>query len=212
MLGLTQKKQRRLKSNMFGMTIAELPAGLWIIFVGIAMPLMCLVLTTVRFALFWEATREAAAAACSAQAYATSTTTSQPGVTQMSAITLAQNTAVNVSSMMSGISINPDDVQCWIIITPLANAAAVGNPGNNNTSEASTTVGPNTPLNTSVDTTANLYQLRVDVTGQIQPVCSLSNTFFGNIPGLTQPFPVTISMTRVFENPQGLYQSNNGGN
>ena len=75
---------------------------------------------------------------------------------------------------------------------------------------ASTIIGPNAPLNSPADPTVNLYQLRVDVAGQIQPVISLSSDIFGNIPGLTGPIPVKMSMMRVFENPQGLYQYSPG--
>jgi len=190
MLGSAYKKQRAPKNNIFGTTIAELPAGLWIIFCGILMPLLCLILTTVRFALFWEAAREASDAACQAQTYITGTQSgSPPGAT-----TIAQNTAYNVSTMFSGITIDPDtDVNCYIIITPLASTTSLP------------PVGPNTGLTTVPDPTVNLYQLRVDVTGQIQPILCLSSQMFGSIPGLTMPFAAKLSMVRVIENPHGLY-------
>jgi len=189
---------------MVGTTIAELPAGLWIIFMGICMPLLCLILTTVRFGLFWEAAREAADAACQAQSYLATSPSSSPGaMPQSSSIALAQNTAVNVAALFPGVTINPDDVQCFIIVTPLANT------GSPNLSQASTVIGPNTALTTPVDTSQNLYQERVDVSGQLAPMLSVPIVLFGAIPGLNQPLPVKISMVRVFENPQGVYQSPN---
>ncbi len=211
MLGLIYKRRITFPRNIFGLTIAELPAGLWIIFVGIGMPLLCLVLTTVRFGLFWEAAREASDAACQAQSYAS--TKDSSGDSQAGAIIMAQNMAVNIASMFPGVNISSDDVNCYIIITPLANMQAVGNPANNNS--AATVVGPNTALTTAPDTTLNLYQIRVDVNGKIQPVLPLNFRIFGAIPGLTTYLPVTISMIRVMENPQGLYSSStnsSGGN
>jgi len=193
MLGLAYKRGVQPKANMFGVTITELPAGLWIIFVGICMPLLCLVLTTLRYTLFWEAAREAADAASQAQSY---------NLSGMGSVSLAQNTAVNVAALFSGVTINPDDVQCWIIVTPFANLNTPGNSG----PPPSTVIGPNTALTTPADTSKNLYQLRVDVSGQLQPMLYLPTSVFGAIPGLNQPFPVKISMVRVFENPQGLYQ------
>jgi len=189
------KKIRPIR-KLSGLTIAELPAGLWVIFVGIGMPLLCLVLTTIRFGLFMEAARQAADVAAQAQSYLSNSSTG--------AITLAQDKALAVAGAFPGLSINPDDVKCWIIVTPLANTGPNGN--------ASTVVGPNTPLNTPADTAENLYQLRVDITGQIQPVVSLNIDYFGGIPGLNRPMTVKTSMTRVFENPPGLYQASNNNN
>ena len=62
-----------------------------------------------------------------------------------------------------------------------------------------------TPLPTAqeIDKSQYIYQIKVTVTGQVRPIILLS-TFFGNIPGLTQPLTVTAESTATFENPFNL--------
>ena len=173
----------------------ELPAGLSMMFIGIFFPQLCLVLITVRFTLFLEAAREAGDVASSAQTYMDTTVS-------YGAITQARNKVISVSNMFPGITINPDTgVNCYVVTTPLGS-----------TSAASVVTGPNTALNTAVDPSTNLYQIRIDITGQISPVVNFPSNIFGNVPGLTSPFPVTTSVIRVLENPQGLFQPGPGAN
>jgi hypothetical protein len=193
------KKSSRLSLRMHGTSLAELPVGLWVIFVGIGMPLLCLTLTTVRFGLFLEAARQAADVAAQAQTYVNSV--APDGTSNLGSVVLAQNQAVTVASSFSGLSINPDDVKCWIVITPIATTG----------SSSSAAFGPNTPLSTPPDPTQNLYQLRVDISGQIQPIVSMAMDGLISIPGLNAPMTVSASMTRVFENPPGLYVPNSSG-
>ena len=110
--------RKNVRYRLLGTTIAELPMGLWFIFIGIGMPLLCLILNTIRYGLFLEATREAADVAAQAQFYTTPTsnaplTPSAGGSTNTglptAAVTLAQNQAVAVASSFSGLSINPDE-------------------------------------------------------------------------------------------------------
>jgi hypothetical protein len=197
MLVQTNKNKIRAKGRLIGTSIAELPVALWVIFIGIGMPLLSLALITVRFGLFVEAAREAADVASQAQNY---TGTGQTG--QTSAVTLAQDTAVRVASSFSGITLSPDNVNCWIVITPLSAISS--------NSSSSTVVGPNTSLTSPPDPTKNLYQLRVDISGQIQPMLAMPIEGFLNIPGLSSPMPAKVSMTRVIENPPGLYQGISG--
>lgn len=56
----------------------------------------------------------------------------------------------------------------------------------------------------AVDTDSNMYQVRVVLTGQVQPLVKMPIPYFGNIPGLTQAFPTTVAEERVIENPDGL--------
>lgn len=187
MTNRSQYRQTRLKKDLVGTTIAELPVSLWIIFIGIAMPLLCLVLTTVRYGLFLEAAREAADVASQAQNYVGS------GTGQSGAIALAQSQATAVAASFSGLSISPSDVHCWIVITPIT------------TTGSSTLIGPDTALAVPADPTQNLYQIRVTVAGQIQPMVSMFEGAFV-LPGLNAPIYVATEMTRVCENPTGLTQ------
>jgi hypothetical protein len=183
MAGSASQPRRR------GTTIAELPLGLWIVFVGIGFPLFILATLTARFALFWEAAREAAQAACQAQTFY-----SNPPfpATALSAVNAANSAANNVLSTFPGSSLT-QPVQVWIVITPVTNRGSL----------IPSLYGPNMALS-AVDTDVNMYQVRVVLTGKVQPVVTLPIPYFGNIPGLTQAFPTTVAEERVFENPEGL--------
>ncbi len=181
------KQRSQSRSNKRGLTITEMPVALWVIFVGFCFPLLCLLLTTIRFGLLWEAAREAADAASQAQYYADTGSTPQQG-----AVTLAQNVATNVASMFSGVALN--SVHCFILITPTNSAGAT----------SQQPWGPDMCLSTPPDPSQNLYQIQVVLSGQIQPIITMSGGLLGPIPGLTQPYPIQIAISRVFENPPGL--------
>src|SRR5271170_3060601 len=86
-----------------GTTIAELPLGLWIIFVGIGFPLFILASLTIRFALFYEAAREAAQSASQAQTYFLDAVAP---ATALSAVHQANQTATQVQNSFSGFNIS----------------------------------------------------------------------------------------------------------
>ncbi len=174
------------KARLRGTTMAELPLVLWVVFVGIGMPLLSLTLITARYALFVEAAREAADAACSCQIFMPAA-----GSSAMDAVSLAQTTAQTVAATFPGISLN--NVTCSIVVTPLAGGT-------------STVGAANTALISAPDPSQNLYQLQVNLAGQIQPMLNVPTPEFVNIPGLSAPVAANISMTRVFQNPVGLTQ------
>lgn len=180
-------------SRCRGTTLAELPMGLWVIFVGMGMPLICLMLTVARYVVFMEAANQAVNLAAQAQQYYSSSGSS-------SAVTQAQDQAVAVASSFSGLTISPENVKCYIVVTPLSSGNSSGN---------SAIYGPNTMLTKPADPTQNLYQVQVNITGQIQPIISMPGYFMA-IPGLNAPLTVQTAMTRVFENPSGLYTASNG--
>jgi hypothetical protein len=177
------------KRRRCGTTIAELPLGLWIVFIGIGFPLFILATLTVRFALFWEAAREAAQAACQAQTFYNNPPFP---ATALSAVNAANIAANNVLTTFPGSTLT-QPAQVWIVITPISNRGAL----------TPTMYGPNMALS-SVNTDLNLYQVRVVLTGKVAPLLTLPIPYFGNIPGLTQAFPTTVAEERVFENPDGL--------
>jgi hypothetical protein len=173
----------------YGTTIAELPLGLWIVFVGIGFPVFILATLTARFALFWEAAREAAQAACQAQTFYNNPPFP---ATALSAVNAANTAAVNVLNTFPGSTLT-QPAQVWIVITPVSNRGSL----------APNLYGPNMALS-AVNTDSNMYQVRVVLTGKVQPLLTLPIPYFGNIPGLTQAFPTTVAEERVFENPDGL--------
>jgi hypothetical protein len=187
----TSKIRYKVATRTVGTTLAELPLGLWVIFFGFCLPLLAMAITTVRFGLFWEAAREAADAACQAQYYADNGTSPGQG-----AVTVATNTASNVAAMFSGVTVNT--VNCYIVATPIVNLAN----GNASVITGPSTISNPVCLSSPADLTKNIYQIRVDVIGQIQPIFSVAGGLA--IPGFTQPASVTVSQFRIYENGPGL--------
>jgi hypothetical protein len=178
-----------LTKRSSGTTIAEVPLGLWIVFVGIAFPIFVLAMMSVRFALFCEASREAAAAACQCQTFLTNPPPAPSGPSQLSAVNQALSTAQSVANLFPGVTVG--SVQTSIVQTQISN-------------QASTVYAAGTALSSPADTVANMYQIRVTVSGQVQPIITLPGGFLRSVPGATEPIPVTVTEDRVFENPGGL--------
>lgn len=179
------------QSSQYGTTIAELPIGLWIVFIGIGLPLFILTTLTVRFVLFWEAARQSAQIACQARTFYSNPPF--PAKAQ-SAVNLASDTAKDVLKTFPGCKLTKP-VQTWIVITPVSSTGML----------TPSLYGPNMALS-AIDTDANMYQIKVVLTGQVEAMINLPIPYFRNIPGLTQDFPITIAEERVFEYPDGLLQ------
>ncbi len=190
-------EKSRLSRVGIGTTIAEVPLGLWIVFIGIAFPAFMLATMTVRFALFWEATRMAAEAACQCQTYQNDSTGAGnllPTSSTLSAVNQATTTAQQVAALFPGVTVGT--VKTWIIQTPVSQPQ-----GGQNVAQV---YGPNTALGLPADTQQYMYQIRVTLIGQIQPIIPYAGGFMGSVPGATQPIAVQLSEDRVFENPGGL--------
>ena len=190
-----RKIRNRTKARKCGTTLAELPVGLWIVFLGFCFPLFVLVSTVIRFALFWEAAREATDAACQAQYYI------DPGNSSngLGSVALATNTANNVAAMFPGLIVT--SVNCYIVATSLTYTQAVGQPQGDMT-QASVISPANQCLTSPANPSQNIYQIKVVVSGNIQPLFSMPGGL--PIPGLNEPYPVTVSQLRMYENTPGL--------
>jgi len=173
--------------------LAEAPAALWILFVGIGFPLLILATLTLRLGLFWEAVKEAAQVSCQAQTFLTPPT--YP-TSALSAVQSATTTAQNVLNIFPGCTLT-QPVNVYIGATPISG-------GSTNWLNAGS---PNQTVSAGqIDTDQNVYSIRVDLVGQVQPLVTFNCPYFGNIPGLTEPFPASVSEQRIFENPLGLSQ------
>src|SRR5258708_27980380 len=106
----------RSRCQPHGTTIAEVPLGLWIIFVGIGFPLFILASLTIRFALFYEAAREAAQSASQAQTYFLDAVAP---ATALSAVHQPGQTAPQVQNLFSGFNIS--NTNLYIITPPVSN-------------------------------------------------------------------------------------------
>lgn len=176
-------RQRRIK----GTTIPEAPLVLWIIIVGFMFPLLLLATIAFRFGLFWNACREATltAARCS-------TFQVDPAVPvgSMSAVNTANAVANKAVNSFTGITVVPP-INVYILSTALATST---------TSKGAA----NTCLAAAADAVNNVYDVQVEMTGQIQPLVTLSSPVFGSIPGLSGPITVTVRSQSGVEIPQGL--------
>jgi hypothetical protein len=57
------------------------------------------------------------------------------------------------------------------------------------------------------DTSNNIYDIQVELIGQINPLVSYPMPgIFGNVPGLTGPMPCVVRSQYTSEVPQGLNQ------
>jgi hypothetical protein len=161
-----------------------MPMALWIIICGICFPLLMLAIITVRYGFFWNACRQAAQQAAKCPTFQND---SSQGISSV-------NTADKVASMsadsFNGIAIvNP--VHVYILRRDVAAGTSTQNPDR-------------TKLAAAADTDNNIYEVQVVLNGLIAPLVPVSS--LGNIPGLTSPFPVTVSAQYSCEVPQGLDQ------
>jgi hypothetical protein len=165
--------------------MAEMPIAMWLCLVCIGIPLLILVGITLRFSLFRNAVREAAAAAASSNTYLVD-------YSQPSAVHAANQAATTAVKAFSGITLS--SVNCYILETPISSMAVAPN-----------VYGPNQILPHSADISQFMYQVRVQINGQVDPFLSVPNNLFGTIPGLSAPLVVTnLTEDRVVEKPQGL--------
>lgn len=180
-----------IKRRQTGSQIAEAMPAIWIIIIGIGFPLFILATLTLRFALFWQAAKEAAHVSCQAQTFYTA-----PGfpASALSAVQAATATASQVLNAFPGCTLT-QPVEVYIGTTPISGTLTSWSPA------------ANTPLNPGdIDTDQNVYSIRVVLVGQVSPLIRMNIPFFGGVPGLSQPFPARVQEERVFENPTGLTQ------
>jgi len=165
----------------------EFPVALLILLVVLFFPLLDLGSLFMGANSVFTAARVAAVEAARAPTFQNNVTsgTGQSATTTLSAVNRAQNVASGLST--GGVKISSSDVHVSILQVPFGGGA-------------STTITP--PV--TIDTTQNIYQIQVTVTGKVSPLATLSPSLLGNIPGVTGPLVVTASSAAQVENPQGL--------
>ncbi len=174
---------RRYKRNRKAYSIAELPVALWLTFIGLFFPLVCLITCTIRYAFLMTAAHEAAYQAAISKTYSTDISASD-----LSAVNSATTTANSVASDFTGITIQ--------------SVSTVILQSDTQTNTVQTYVSK---LPSPADTTRYVYMLQTTVVGSILPLVSgQSQSMFGTVPGLTAPMVVQATSRKVAENPQGL--------
>ena len=167
-----------------GTTMAEMPAALWLLIL-MCFPMIIVATSSLRFGFFWNAAREAAMQAAKCQTFQNN---SAVGI---SAVNTADAWAAQATNSFSGITITPP-VNVYILQT--------------NVTSGTTTKGTSrTALTTAADTANNIYDIQVEINGQIAPLVPVVfGGIVGPVPGLTAPFPVVVRSQYVSEVPQGL--------
>lgn len=164
-----------------GSSIIELPFALWIVLLGLVMPLIILATIGMRYTFLLNAAKEAVHAAAQAKSF------QQDYPPDLCAQTVAQKTAKMCCQGFSGVTLNT--VTTSIVITPVS-----GTPSTQTTKLAA-----------PASEDGNVYQIQVQLDGAISPLVSLPGGVFGlSVPGLTQPYPITTFAKEMSENPQGL--------
>lgn len=184
--GCTRFKKRRV----VGTSIAEAPLALWIIILGMAFPLLIIVMTSVKYGFFWNAARDACKQACQAQTFEAA-----PPNGGQSAMATAISVANAGAASFSGITITSTDV--YIIRTDLV------------TGIDEKITPPNVKLSGSgyspPDIDKYYYAIQVELNGTVEPFIQHPGGIGGlDIPGLTSSFPVKVTSQQPFENIQGL--------
>jgi hypothetical protein len=166
--------------------MAEMPAALWLLIL-MAFPLIIVATSSLRFGFFWNACREAAMQAAKCQTFQNN---SSVGISSVNAATAWANQA---AGSFNGISITPP-VNVYIMSTNVITGVTTKN-------------AVNTALPAAADTANNIYDIQVELNGQIQPLVPVPMAgIAGPIPGLTGPFPVVVRSQYTSEVPQGLNQ------
>jgi hypothetical protein len=180
----------RFRKKRVGTSIAEAPLALWIIILGMAFPLLILVMTSVKFGFFWNAARDACKQACQAQTF------EQPPPTGgTSAVDTANTVANAAAASFSGITIVPP-VQVYIIRTDLVTNVDQKMPVPNQR-----LMGADAPP----DPDRYYYAIQVELDGTVDPFINHPGLMDNlPIPGLTTSFPVHVTSQQPFENIQGL--------
>lgn len=158
--------------------MADTPITLWLLFLGLTLPLMDLASITMRYTFLLAAARDGAFAGSREQTY----TLADAALKAKVAATAANFTGITVNTVKTNV--------------------VTVNIGNKAVTRQSTKLAA--PANVA----ANLYQIECELTGTIQPFINMggSAAVLPNVPGITAPVNTTVTCREYFENPQGLNQ------
>ena len=177
---------RRISSrNALASSIAELPVAIFIMFLILLMPLIDLATIAFRTSFIHSACHNAVHSAARAKTFKEN---GDKG--ELSSINIAKRDALATKENgLAGVDFADKDITITIIGTP--------------TKTTKSPIRTDSPL-TSVEQKDYLYQIEVQVSGTVEPLVTLSSDFFGKVPGLTVPFPVTATYRQFSEHPAGL--------
>lgn len=168
------------RTNSRGNTLAETPAIIFVLVLGVFFPMVVLGSITLRATFLSVTAKDAAHAAAKAKTFQTGE------AEKPSAIDIANSVIAREGPKFSGISAS--SIKTSIVSTDVTSGSVTRS---------------SAPL-TNVDTSRNVYAIEVAVNGKVEPIIRCETGFFGNVPGLTSPMPLTVVACEMSENPQGL--------
>ncbi len=180
-------KHHRLKRAQ---SIAEFGPALWLMFIGILFPMLSLGTVVIRYSIFHTTAYMALRNAVQSRTFLNNTNNGS-GVTILSALNAARQTANNFQHGFTGINFNAysNNLQLYIVMVTQSS------PGVYN----ETIYAANAPLTVASNQQA-IYNLKIVLNGTINPIVQLPNNLFGNIPGLTAPLPLVATNQMIFDN------------
>ncbi len=164
-----------------GNTIAELPGVLIILLLLFLFPVVNYATIAIRSGFVFNAAGQAALSASKTRSYSSGTPTAPSSITQ------ANTVATNALANWYGIKLKSVNTQ--ILITDIAKQTQ--------TRQA-------TPLAVPPDTADNTYQVEVTINCDVSPLITVNIPLFGNIPGITGPYALSVTQRNFVENTQGL--------
>jgi len=188
-------KRRALRGSIIG----ENAVVLYVLFFFLFFPLMDLGGIGVRMFFLWFACNQAAMAGSKGTKWSAINNVT-PGDYATSIQTQAINTANSVAGNFSGITISPGYPKLNVILTAIQHSDTT----NNQPSVATLTYpgGAGLPLASPADPSQFVPILQVQINGTIQPLILVP--FLVGIPGLSQPFNVTIYTEQQIEDIAAL--------
>lgn len=172
---------RLLVRRHSGSSSVELPVVLFVLLILLAFPIINIATVGLRACTVFSAAREAARVAGRSKTFLAD------GADGPSAVNAAKQKAASIVGYAAHI--DPNNVKLRIV-----GSSIKGGPD----------ISQTTPLaEAKLD---YVYQVEVEVTAAVDPLVTLDPNLFGNIPGLTVPFPITARNSEFAEFPAGLTQ------
>lgn len=164
-----------------GSSLAELGPALFLVFIILIFPMGTLASIGLRYSFLIMTVRGAAREAAKCKQFQ-----ADANAYQISAKNASAQTVARYLQRFGGINVTNNRTYIQIY---------------NKTSQNITF--SDVPLNT-IDEQANVYNIGVALTAQVEPLFRNSSAKWGTVPGLTAPFPITAVAAAVAENPSGL--------
>ncbi len=172
----TQAGSPRFKRTSKGYAMAEMPAAMWLLFVGFLIPLVIFVSLGYRATILYFASDSAARKAAKAPTFTDANTRVS------SALTTNLANFTGISAAAPSLS---------VLAKPLSGGAPVITKGKLSAG--------------SVDTSKNLYFVITTVDADLDPLVAVKPTWMSlSVPGLTGPYHLQLSLESYSENPNGL--------